>query len=603
MTRRTLKHRIPALLLAAALTVSCIVPAAAESVGDGVVSTYDEAYYATLDYYGNLLEGSVVKSYALNGKDSLTDYGAYDEVVNLTNGTAPTIRGEETSFRFDGAVPDHFYFEGKTEQPFENLPWTITLRYKLNGVPAKAEELAGKQGMVEILLDIVPNKNASDYARYNYTLEAMAVFNQDDILSLEAPGAQVQLVGNLRTALFLALPGEEQHFVIRVGSNDFSFGGLTVLMVPATLAQLEEIAKLSQRKDDLEEDYRALSGSLDSLLDALSDIQGGLYASARGLDQLETARRTFSGGKGVLYDGTDRLRGDLSNIADILEPVEQRVQLLSQTVTDSKEVLNEMADATLTLRTQLEDMEDALSGLESGTYDIKRVIRLTADMEDSLLHLEEALGGTHVGGDSVATESQAMVRKVKAVHSAYSEKNEMSFIEKMLTLQGKDPAEIQGMKTLLGMTQEQAEAAGMLSQWKEANAAAGQLRALYGVKDKISFQAFCGKLPGITPSQAKQMNDLWLIYNSGEVKKHTSAAEKKAAASDAEEVSKDNGEQEMTAKLVLNAPKDGEIDEKPPAGDSTTGDTSTGGDTGTGGDTSTGGDTGTGGDTSTGAHT
>ena len=64
-----------------------------------------------------------------------------------------------------------------------------------------------------------------------------------------------------------------------MGSNDFSFGGLTVLMMPATLAQLEEIAKLSQRKDDLEEDYRALSGSLDDLLDALADIQSGLYAS------------------------------------------------------------------------------------------------------------------------------------------------------------------------------------------------------------------------------------------------------------------------------------------------------------------------------------
>ena len=42
----------------------------------------------------------------------------------------------------------------------------------------------------------------------------MALFNQDDILSLKADGAQVQLVGNLRMVLFLALPGEEQHFTI-----------------------------------------------------------------------------------------------------------------------------------------------------------------------------------------------------------------------------------------------------------------------------------------------------------------------------------------------------------------------------------------------------
>lgn len=31
---------------------------------------------------------------------------------------------------------------------------------------------------------------------------------------------------------------------------------MTFLMVPATLLQLEEIAKLAQRKDDLEDNYR-----------------------------------------------------------------------------------------------------------------------------------------------------------------------------------------------------------------------------------------------------------------------------------------------------------------------------------------------------------
>ena len=347
MTWGILRRRVSALTLAAVLSVSFTAPAlAVEEIGNGVTPTYDEAYYATLDYYGNLLEGSMVKSYALNGAEALTDYGVYDEVVNLTDNTAGQYGNGETVFQFGGPGPDHFYFEGKTRAPFENLPWTISLRYTMNGVPAKAEELAGQQGVAEILLDVLPNGSASDYARYNYVLAATALFNQDDILSLEAPGAQVQLVGNLRTVLFMVLPGEEQHFVIRAGSKDFTFGGMTFLMVPATLAQMEEIAKLSERKDDLEEDYRALSGSLDGLLDALSEIQGGLYASASGLDQLEIARQTFSGGKGVLYDGADRLRDDLSNIADLLEPVQERIQVLSDTAANSNAVLNELTDAS-----------------------------------------------------------------------------------------------------------------------------------------------------------------------------------------------------------------------------------------------------------------
>lgn len=42
-----------------ALMVLGSIPVAA--IGDGVTATYDEAYYAMTDYYGNLTDGSVVK--------------------------------------------------------------------------------------------------------------------------------------------------------------------------------------------------------------------------------------------------------------------------------------------------------------------------------------------------------------------------------------------------------------------------------------------------------------------------------------------------------------------------------------------------------------
>ena len=529
MKNRTLKKRFLALTLTAAMGVYCAAPAAAAgTIGDGVTPVYDEAYYATLDYYGNLMEGSVVKSYAMNGTAALTDYGVYDEVVNLTDGTPAVMGDGSASFRFEGSAPAHFYFEGKTAQPFQDLPWSVTLRYTLNGVPARAEELAGQRGVVEILLDIVPNEGASDYARYNYTLEAMALFNQDDILSLEAPGAQVQLVGNLRMVLFLALPGEEQHFTIRVGSDDFSFGGMTVLMVPATLAQLEEIAKLSQRKDDLEEDYDALSGSLDNLLDALSDIQGGLYASANGLDQLELARQAVSGGKGAIYDGTDRLRADLTNLGDLLEPVEQRVQVLQNTITDSRAVLNDLTDTVLSLKTQLKDLEDALKGLEDGTDDLDSLLRNAADMRGSLLRLQEALGGVPSGGTggNTSTSSGELVRQVKAVDSAYGEADRQVFLEKLLTL-GKQSgaaekaAQMEGMLKAVegGQASEEQMAALHPAEWAQTK----QLAGLFAAKGSVSFQqfsqtilqTFMGKSAAEAASLAKQMNDLRIIYSSG----------------------------------------------------------------------------------------
>lgn len=370
---RILTRRLTAVALAALTAASAVTPAYAAGILDGnVSSSYDEAYYATTDPYGNLTEGSVVKSYILNGAAALTDYGTYDEVVNLTDGTAPVSRDGVTEFRFDGAnAPSHFYFEGKTAQPFQDLPWTVAISYTLNGVPTRAEDLAGKTGVVEIKLDILPNENASEYARNNYTLEAAAMFNQDDILSLEAPGAQVQLIGNLRAVLFVVLPGEEQHFVIRVGSEDFSFGGMTFMMAPATLAQLEEISKLSQRKDDLEEDYNKLSGSLDTLLDSFADLGGSLRATADGLDELNQARDTISGGKDQIYADGDKVLEDLQKLNGSLNALPGHLDDADDSITEVTDSLSDLTDTAVGLQGELDDLDDCLRDLQQDMRNIQ----------------------------------------------------------------------------------------------------------------------------------------------------------------------------------------------------------------------------------------
>lgn len=380
---RILTRRLTAVALAALAAVSAVTPVYAAGILDGNVSpTYDEAYYATTDPYGNLTEGSVVKSYVLNGAAALTDYGTYDEVVNLTDGTAPVERDGATEFRFDGAkAPSHFYFEGKTAQPFQNLPWTIAISYTLNGVPTRAEDLAGKTGVVEIKLDILPNENASEYARNNYTLEAAAMFNQDDILSLEAPGAQVQLIGNLRAVLFIALPGEEQHFVIRVGAEEFSFGGMTFMMAPATLAQLEEIAKLSQRKDDLEEDYNKLSGSLDTLLDSFADLGGSLRATADGLDELNQARDTISSGKDQIYADGDKVLEDLQKLNGSLNTMPGHLDDADDSITEVTDSLSDLTDTAVGLQDELDDLDDCLRDLQQ---DMRNIRNGTGSLQSNL---------------------------------------------------------------------------------------------------------------------------------------------------------------------------------------------------------------------------
>lgn len=536
-------RRASTLAMSAALLLGS-VPVCA--VDDGVKPIYDEAYYAMTDYYGNLTDGSVVKSYTTNGAASLTDYGDYDEIVNLTNGLAPKTVGGRSVFTFgESGIPDHFYFEGKTAKPFEQLPWTLAVHYTLNGVAMKAEELAGKTGVVEISIDVIPNEQASEYARYNYTLEAMAVFNQDDILSLEAPGAQVQLVGNLRAVLFIGLPGEECHFTIRVGSNDFAFGGMTFLMVPATLSQLSEIAKLSERKDELEDDYEKISTSLDTMLNALDGLSGSLYATAKGVEQLSRAQSTYTGGKGAVREDVTALRGDLSNLADVLDPVENQIAELSKTISESKVLLASMAASSSDLRAELVDLENALEALERGSGDVKSVLRAAGSLQSSLRSLQSALGvasstkiDTGLKGDE-GTQLNIKMSQVKNLHNAYEVSNltkAADFIAYMLMASGVASEEANEIAPILlkamapPATLTADELAKLIKFKKDhpdqteekARATARLFKEKLGTPS-MTFQEFCeealiisGESKDMAAKQAKQADNLWTLYAAGE---------------------------------------------------------------------------------------
>lgn len=550
-------RRTAALAMSAALLVGT-VPAYA--VDDGVKPIYDEAYYATTDYYGNLTEGSVVKSYTTNGARSLTDYGVYDEVVNLTDATAPTTADGKTTFTFPADdAPAHFYFEGKTAQPFEELPWTLSVHYSLNGVAMRAEELAGQTGLVEITVDATPNERASEYARSNYTLEAMAVFNQDDILSLEAPGAQVQLIGNLRAVLFIGLPGETCRFTIRVGSDDFSFGGMTFLMVPATLSQLEELARLSERKDDLEENYDKLSSSLDVLLDSMSGISSSLYATAKGLDELDAARETISAGKSEVYDKADRVRGDLDALNDSLALLPSHLDTAVQLVDDTDKALGDVSDALDDVRDSLEAVRDEVDGIYSTLDDVRRAGNATADDLTQLGKRVDSLKGSmdglldtlaaldlRVGGGALtvqgmtAEELSAKLKDAQTLETLYlaakgGALTQDEFLAKMLLLAGmaasdaEAAAAIEAMNTKLAAGVQQAMATGLFASVDEATAyvvsqltgsdkttyeTAQSVNALYAgiAAGQVTEEQFFLTVLPMTGMSAAQAQQSWVLF-------------------------------------------------------------------------------------------
>jgi putative membrane protein len=407
--------RMAAAGLAVSMALSISVCAAAPT------PTYDESYYVNLDYYGVSRSSNIVKSFLLNGQNSITDYGSYESIENMSNYIEPCRSDEGVTFTFEDQTSSRFYFEAKTDEPLTNLPWSVSLSYKLNGVPTDPAALAGAKGLVEITLDLIPNQAAPEYFRNNLVLTAATTLDCDTIYSVEAPGAQVQTVGNFKAIAFMAMPGEECHFVTRLGSDSFEFGGFTFLMVPATLSQMEQIKDIKEAKDTLEDSANAISKSLDVILGTMGSLSGSLNATADGLAALEQGRKVISDGKVQIYANLDQSLLDLDNIGSAMKPTEGDIKAAKETLSQVKKDLSSINATTLSLKENIASTTKVLKGIKTDTDNLQDFLddlhvnmdRITKNMNS----LASSLDGLNVNIGNVDDSMNA--QKIEVVPGVY----------------------------------------------------------------------------------------------------------------------------------------------------------------------------------------
>lgn len=422
-------RRLAAAALAAVLTVNPVAVAesrAAESQTDVAESQTllgipcDETLYITLGPNGGVEESSVVKRYGVQEDGEILDYGDYEKVTNLTTQEEPQIQSDGT-VRFPVKAADGaFYFEGEFPVREEELPWDIQVKYLLNGVETPAEKLAGESGLVEILVDIIPNRQVSDYYRNNMALTLAALVDRDEVLSFRAEGAQLQTVGNMSAAVFFALPGEECHYTVAIGSDDFTFTGLMFVMTPLTLAQLEDVKELRDAKETLEDSAEAMEDSLDVILDTMDQMKNGISDTAAGLRELDQARGLFQGKKQSVYDQADQAMAQLDALADTLEPFQSHTEEAQQALEEVRVDLNDLMDDVDELGPKLGDIRDTVRYLRSDLEMMEEVLakpeagaaaqRFGQLLESTKQHLTDTMAAYAGFEDQMGKMAQSVAR-------------------------------------------------------------------------------------------------------------------------------------------------------------------------------------------------
>lgn len=364
---------------ALALTGVLLAPQAAPlALAAAPEPTTDEAVYVNLDEYGALSDMRVVKGVTLNGATSLSDYGVYSEVNNLTSHDEPQLHDDGVDFTLTEADGSRFYYECVPSDPESlQMPWTFDVSYKLDGVPTTAEALAGASGLVEISIHAIPNPDADEYYRNNMTLMVATGANMDETKSLEAPGAQIQSLGSYKFAVFLGLPGEENTYTVRIGSDDFESMGVYMLMAPATLSQLDTITDLRNARDTLGDAHDDLYDGLSAMLTTMSGMQSGMQSMSDGIAGIDEVRQQLIASRGTIDPDIDAALSQLELLAGSSEA-------LIPELTTAQNDLNALHGHLTNTLTLLSDSRQDITDYKSLLTDLHRELSNLEDFMDDL---------------------------------------------------------------------------------------------------------------------------------------------------------------------------------------------------------------------------
>ena len=298
------KRTLGALALALCFALSLFaVPAAA---ADAPAATgAEEVIYAKLDAAGEPLSAYAVV--ALNGDagESVTHYGAYTAVENLTDTSALTYE--------DGAVtatiPEggRLYYQGTLES-FE-LPWDIAIGYELDGRSISPAELGGQSGALEMSLSVKPNGNAPGAFADEMMLQITVTLDASLCKNITAEGATVANAGGDKTLAFTVLPGAEAEYTVTADVEDFTMAGLTIAGVNY------DIASAMGDTAEITDGVGQMTDAISQLSDGASQLASGAGSLRSGAGSFGSGLSTLSAGSAELVAGSEQIAGALSQIS------------------------------------------------------------------------------------------------------------------------------------------------------------------------------------------------------------------------------------------------------------------------------------------------
>lgn len=395
---------------ATALLLSFALPQCAQAAAPTVET--DETVYINMDYYGAPTNTRIVKGVNLNGHTEFTDFGDYKDVYNMSTFDEPTLKEDSVYWKLN-TDKNRFYYECIPNDTVNiQMPWNFDVSYKLNGVPVEADQCAGASGTIQMDIHAVPNTYASDYYKNNMMLVCATGIDMSKALSIDAPGAQIQSFGTYKLVMFMGLPGEENTFTVRIGSNDFESMGLIMFMTPATTSALDIMSSMRDIKDRLENSGDNLYTGVSSMLSTMQAVQSSLSSMSSGISGIDQVRKQLIKDRGTLDPRTDaalnaldELTGKSDSLIPELNSAKETLTALNATTSSILTTLEESGEDIPEYQKLLNDVKTSLGNLEN----------LFDDLDDETDNSSWTIAQIRSASEDLSKELEALTKDLKSL--------------------------------------------------------------------------------------------------------------------------------------------------------------------------------------------
>lgn len=260
--------------------------AAADVVGS---AEKKEVVYATLDDSGTNKSAYVVNVLEGNAGETVQDFGAYEQVVNLTDTSELT----QLSDSVIATLPEgEFSYQGSLSDA--QTPWNISVKYFLDGQEISPNEVAGKSGHLEITIQTSQNTSVDPRYFENYLMQITCTLPMENTTEVKTDQGSIALSGSDVTVSFMVMPDKEGNVSLSADVTNYEMSGISFAAIPFSMA-------LDFPNTD------SLVAQFDGLIEGTEQLHAGAQDLANGVDEVDSATKQAASGAAELAAGATQM--------------------------------------------------------------------------------------------------------------------------------------------------------------------------------------------------------------------------------------------------------------------------------------------------------